>query len=79
MLYILRFFFIFFLAIIVLGYVFRFVARLYLKRFQNNYNQSQNKQKQRPEGEVYVSKTVKKDKVVDKDVGDYIDYEEVKE
>jgi hypothetical protein len=70
---------IFFLVIIVLGYVFRFVARLYLKRFQNKYNQSQNQPKQRPEGEVYVSKTVKKEKVVDKDVGDYIDYEEVKE
>jgi hypothetical protein len=32
----------------------------------------------KPEGEVHVSRSPKKDKVVDKSVGEYIDYEEVK-
>jgi hypothetical protein len=44
---------------------------------QNQYNSSERAGKQRPEGDVYVSKTPNKDKIVDKDVGDYIDYEEV--
>jgi hypothetical protein len=44
---------------------------------QNGSNSSRYEQNKRPEGDVYVSKSTKKDKVVDNDIGDYVDYEEV--
>lgn len=77
--FIIRFILIFFLIIYLLGYVFRFIIKLYLKRFQHRYDNGENQKQQRPEGDVFVSKTVPKEKVVDKNVGDYVDYEEVKD
>lgn len=77
--FLIRFILIFFLIILLLGYVFRLFARVFLKRFQHRYGGEQNHKQQRPEGDVYVSKTAQKEKVVDKDVGDYVDYEEVDE
>jgi hypothetical protein len=44
---------------------------------QNASNSTSYQQNRRPEGDVYVSKTAQQDKIVDKDVGDYVDYEEV--
>ncbi|HCX99478.1 MAG TPA: hypothetical protein DG754_04985 [Bacteroidales bacterium] len=77
--FLIRFVFIFFLIIFLLGYVFRLFAGVFLKRFQNKYGGGQNQKQQRAEGDVYVSKTAQKEKIVDKDVGDYVDYEEVDE
>lgn len=77
--FLIRFILIFFLIIFLLGYVFKLFARIFLKRVQRKYGGGQSQKQQRPEGDVYVSKTVQKEKVVDKDVGDYVDYEEVDE
>lgn len=38
---------------------------------------SEQQRNQRPEGEVYVSNGAKKEKIVDQDIGDYVDYEEM--
>ena len=77
MLILLRFFAIVTLVFFLIALIARFVLRNFFKRMQNQYNSSERAGKQRPQGDVYVSKTPNKDKIVDKDVGDYIDYEEV--
>jgi uncharacterized protein YpmB len=77
MLFILRFIAIFFLVIFLLSLVSRLVIRYFFKRMGSQFESNNGQTQQRPEGEVYVKKTPKKDKIVDKNVGDYVDYEEV--
>lgn len=73
---ILRFLLIFFLVIILISYIVRILARIFFKRIQRDFNQQQG-YKNRPEGDVTVSSPPKQSKIVDKNVGDYVDYEEV--
>jgi hypothetical protein len=75
---VIRFFLIFFLIFFLLGYIARFILRLFLKRLEKKFNNQAGGQ-QRPEGDVYVNKGRPKDKMVDQNVGDYVDYEEVKD
>tara|TARA_B100000427_G_scaffold264121_1_gene229161 strand:+ start:278 stop:505 length:228 start_codon:yes stop_codon:yes gene_type:complete len=71
----------FILTFIIIYYVFKFLSRLYLSyilnRFKNNsfrnYNDKYNNQK---EGDVTINK-MPKEKPKNKNVGDYIDYEEI--
>jgi hypothetical protein len=79
MLALLRFIAIFFLSVVLLSYVIRFLLRIFLKRMQKRYNNQYNQSDttNRKEGEVHVSQVKQKDKIVDNNVGDYIDYEEV--
>ncbi|MFP4557318.1 MAG: DUF4834 family protein [Bacteroidales bacterium] len=79
MLGIFRFFAIFFLIIVLLGYLSRFLLRIFVRRMQKRYNNEQQQQQKyrRKEGDVHVTKTPPKEKIVDKDVGEYVDYEEV--
>lgn len=79
MLALLRFIFIFFLLVILISYVVRFLLRFYFKRMEKRFNQHSHYHNTRPEGDVSITRTPKAEKMVDKDVGDYIDYEEVKE
>ncbi len=74
---ILRFLLIFFLVIFIISYILRIFARIFFRRIQKDFNQQQQGQNNRPEGDVSVSKPPKQEKMVDKDVGDYVDYEEV--
>jgi flagellar biosynthesis/type III secretory pathway M-ring protein FliF/YscJ len=75
---VIKFFLILFLIFILLGYIARFILRLFFKRLEKKFN-NQATEQQRPEGEVYVDKGRPKDKMVDKNIGDYVDYEEVKD
>ncbi|MFO8020998.1 MAG: DUF4834 family protein [Perlabentimonas sp.] len=79
MLGIFRFLAIFFLIIVLLGYIFRFLLRFFVRRMQKRYEKGQQQQGRykRKEGEVHVTKTPPTEKIVDKDVGEYVDYEEV--
>ena len=69
------------LTFIIIYYVFKFLSRLYLSyildRFKNNsfrnYNDKSDNQK---EGDVTINK-MPKEKLKNKNVGDYIDYEEI--
>jgi len=69
------------LTFIIIYYVFKFLSRLYLSyilnRFKNNsfrnYKDKSNNQK---EGDVTINK-MPKEKPKNKNVGDYIDYEEI--
>jgi hypothetical protein len=76
---IIKFFLILFLIFFLLGYIARFMLRLFFKRVEKNFNSQNAQGHQRPEGDVYVNKGQQKGKIVDKNIGDYVDYEEVKE
>lgn len=75
------------IIIVLLGLLFRllapFLLKLFIKRMQkrfgeqpNGNNHSQNRRKQRPEGEITIEKKNSQEKVIDKNFGDYIDFEE---
>ncbi|MDX9769928.1 MAG: DUF4834 family protein [Tenuifilaceae bacterium] len=77
MLILLRFFAIVFLIFFLITLISRWALRRFFRKMQNASNSTSYQQNRRPEGDVYVSKTAQQDKIVDKDVGDYVDYEEV--
>jgi hypothetical protein len=78
MLYLLKFFAIVFLVIFLIGTIARIVLQSLFKRMGKKYGFYQEEQT-RPEGDVTVNPTKQKNKIVNKDVGDYVDFEEVKE
>ena len=76
MLLLFRFFAIIFLIILGISFVSRFIMRQFVRKMGGmSNNQTQNKT--RREGEVHVKTNQQKEKIVDKDIGEYIDYEEV--
>lgn len=77
MLAVLRFILIFFLVITVLGWIARLFLRIYLTRLARRM-QNQAEDKGQKVGETYIKDTTTKEKVVDKNIGDYVDFEEVK-
>jgi len=76
MLAFLRFILIAFLVMTILGYVFRILLKIYLTRLARKMN-NQGEYKGQKVGETFIKNTTTKEKVVDKNVGDYVDYEEV--
>jgi len=77
MLILFKFFAIIFLILFLLAFVSRIALRRFFRRMQNQQDPRQQNKSNRREGDVYVTKNPQKDKIVDKDVGDYVDYEEV--
>lgn len=56
----------------------RFVAKKAEQRFGQQFNQHQKKQQpKQKEGEISIDKTPAQNKTSNKDVGDYVDYEEI--
>lgn len=56
----------------------RYVLRSYVKNMQSNFNDRQNQQSQKKEGDVTINTKPQKEKKIDRDEGDYVDYEEIK-
>ena len=77
MLAVLRFILIFFLVITVLGWIARLALRIFLSRLARKV-QNQAEDKGQKVGETYIKDTTSKEKVGDKNVGDYVDFEEIK-
>ncbi len=82
----LKFIFIFLLVYyglkLITRYVVPFFAKRYIKNMQNNFNKQQHKKpyyNKSNEGDVIIKSNQRKGKKVDKDIGEYIDYEEVKD
>ena len=73
----LKFILITFLVLTVLGYIFRFLLKIYLKRLARKMSNYQEYQGEKV-GDAFIKNTTSKEKVVNKDVGDYVDYEEIK-
>jgi hypothetical protein len=76
MLAFLRFVLIAFLILTALGYISRFLLRIYLTRLARKMN-SHVEDKGQKVGDSYIKSSSAKEKMVDKNVGDYVDYEEV--
>ncbi len=55
----------------------RYVLRSYVKNMQGNFNDRQNQQSQKKEGDVTINTKPQKEKKIDRDEGDYVDYEEI--
>ncbi len=77
MLAILRFILIAFLVLTVVGWIARLFLRIFLTRLASRM-QNQTQDKGQKVGETYIKDTTSKEKVVDKNVGDYVDFEEIK-
>ena len=59
-------------------YLMRFVAKKAEQRFGQQFNQKQNEQQpQKKAGETTIDKTPKQSKTSNKNVGEYVDYEEI--
>lgn len=78
MLAFLRFILITFLVLTILGFVFRLLLRLYLLRLARKIRkQEEEYNKGQQVGDSFIKNTTTKEKVVDNNIGDYIDYEEI--
>lgn len=68
---------------ILLGWIFRRLLPVILVRWINKKmgNPMSSKSSRRPEGQVYVSKdsTKNSEKIVEKDMGEYVSFETIKE
>jgi len=73
----LRIILIIFIIITVLGYISRFLLKIFLIRMAKKMNVHQEKDKGQKVGDAYIKGNPAKDKVVDKNIGDYVDFEEI--
>lgn len=70
----------FFLISIILSWLFRTVIRYFTRNFMDNSNgrrQTYQRRPQRREGEIQIDKRPGNDKKIKKDMGEYVDYEEI--
>jgi len=74
----LKFILIVFIVLTVLGWIGRIFLRIYLARLARRMQQQYEAEKGQKVGETYIKDTASKEKIVDKTVGDYVDFEEVK-
>lgn len=73
----LKFILIVFIVLTVLGWIGRIFLRIYLSRLARRMQQQYDDKGQRV-GETYIKDTTSKEKRVDKNIGDYVDFEEIK-
>lgn len=74
----LRFVLIVFLVLVLLGFISRILLRVFLKRLARKMGY-QEPARERKEGETHINTTPRHDKKVNGDVGEYVDFEEIKE
>ncbi|PLX10223.1 MAG: hypothetical protein C0597_17100 [Marinilabiliales bacterium] len=74
-----RFLSILFLIYFIIRIVTRFALKRYARNMQQNFEQKQNRYNRKKEGDVTVNAKPQKSKKIDKDEGDYVDFEEIKE
>lgn len=74
-----KFLLILFLIFFIVKYFAQFFLRSFLNKMQNNAGNQQSQYNRKKEGEVTINTKPKQGKKIDKNEGDYIDYEEVKE
>jgi hypothetical protein len=77
MLAFLRFILIAFLVLTILGFISRFLLRVFLFRLAKKMNNQQEANKGQRVGDAYIKANPNKEKVGDKNVGDYVDFEEI--
>lgn len=72
----LKFILIAFLVLTILGFIARLLLRIFLTRLARRMTNQQEDKGQKV-GDTYIKDTTPKEKVVDKNVGDYVDFEEI--
>jgi hypothetical protein len=69
------------LVLVLLSWLFRMVMGYFARTFFSNFNNEQTpktKQKSRKQGDVHIDKQPSREKKIKEDVGEYVDYEEIK-
>ncbi|MDR0754707.1 MAG: DUF4834 family protein [Prevotellaceae bacterium] len=61
---------------LLLPYMMRRVMKRMERKITEQFNGTANRKQTKREGQVIIKQTDKKEKKVDKDIGDYIDFEE---
>ena len=74
-----RFLLILFLIFFIVRIITRYALKNYFTKMQNNFESQQNEYNQKKEGDVTINTRPKSGKKIDKDEGDYVDFEEVEE
>lgn len=74
-----RFLLILFLIYFIVRIFTRYIFRSYFKKMQGNFENQQHQHNNKKEGDVTINTKSGKGKKIDKNEGDYIDYEEIKE
>ncbi len=74
-----RFLLILFIIFFIVRIFTRYVFRSYVKNMKRNFENQQNKNNNKKEGDVTINTKPKTGKKIDKDEGDYVDFEEIKE
>ena len=73
-----RFLLILFLIYFIIRIFTRYIFRSYFKKMQRNFEGQRNQYNNKKEGDVTINTKSCKGKKIDKNDGDYIDYEEIK-
>ena len=55
----------------------RYMLRSYVNNMKRNYENQQDQQNNKKEGDVTINTKQSKEKKIDSDEGDYVDYEEI--
>lgn len=74
-----KFILILFLIFFIIKFLAQYFLRSFMKKMRNNAGNQQSQYSQKKEGEVTINTKQNQGKKIDKNEGDYIDYEEVKE
>lgn len=74
-----KFLLILFLIYFIVRIFTRYIFQSYFKKMQGNFENQQNQHNNKKEGDVTINTKSGKGKKIDKDEGDYVDYEEIKE
>lgn len=72
-----RFLFILFVIYLIIRVFTRFLFRSYAKKMRNNFENQQQNYNQKKEGDVTIKTKHQDRKKIDKDEGDYVNFEEV--
>jgi hypothetical protein len=76
-----KFLIIIILVLVLLSWFFRMIMGYFARTFLSNFTNGQppkTKQQTRRQGEIHIDKQPSKDKKIKEDVGEYVDYEEIK-
>lgn len=74
-----RFLLILFLIYFIVRIFTRYIFRSYFKKMQGNFENQHHQHNNKKEGDVTINTKPNKEKKIDKDYGDYVDFEELDE
>lgn len=74
-----RFLLILFIIFFVIKIFTRYILRSYLKNVKQNFENQQHQSNTKKEGDVTINTKPDQSKKIEKDEGDYVDFEEIKE